>query len=78
MTHFQFIVLSCFVITCILVTYLNSRKLILVRKQRDRLAQCLLSLKNNVEWIYPEGIHEDEDVMREATKALQEVVNSEK
>lgn len=78
MTLFQFWAVSAFVIGCIIITYLNNRKMIKVLKQRDRLAQAVLDLVHQVGWYYPEGIHESDPCVVKARAAVQAVLRDEK
>jgi hypothetical protein len=78
MTLLQFTILSLFVIVCIVVTYLNTRKLLSLQKQRDTLALALGSLISHVNIRYPQGLQPNDNAMFRARQALRSVVESEK
>ena len=46
MTIFQFVSIMLFVLTCIIVTYINSLKMIRLRKERDALLESVRFFNN--------------------------------
>lgn len=78
MTPFQFYTVSAFVVVCIIVTYMNSRRLIAARKQRDVLAGALASLMCHINDVYPEAVHIDDEKMIAGRKAIASLLRSEK
>lgn len=76
MTLFQFWAVLSFVLGCIIITFLNNRKMIKVLKQRDRLASALTWLVQDAVRSAPH-IHDALSVIA-ARKAIREVLGIEK
>lgn len=76
MTLFQFWAISCFVLGCIIVTFLNNRKMIKVLKQRDALVHALGWLVQDAVSIAP--YINDSLVVVASRKAIAEVLRDEK
>lgn len=55
---FHFFVLGLYTVVCVVVTYLNSRKLTNVMKQRDKLALSGIELYVKAKQFLPEDIAE--------------------
>lgn len=77
MTPFQFYVFLAFITTCIIVTFMNSRRLIAARKQRDVLAGALASLMCHINDVYPEAVHIDDEKMIAGRKAIAALLRTE-
>lgn len=75
MTPFQYLTVIAFVLTCIIVTYLNSLKIVRVMRRRDECMIALYALMRSVRDIKAEDVSND---MLEAYKLGTEALKPEK
>lgn len=70
MTHYQFIVLSSFIMFAIFITWREINEKIQLRKKLDVFTLSLSALYNSVRDRYPEGLHEEDHSMKKAKELL--------